>query len=165
LERDGYRPGKFWARAISLTQLVAGPMLALGLFTRLAACPIVIFLIVSNYERWRVGGYFWNKTGLEYTLMWTVAALYFLVQGGGRILLVHFLTGGDFCPANSLECEGQSRYDSAGRPRLCSQITDEELCREHPCKNQLSDRRITSGMAGARRSCRGLSSGRAPWLG
>src|SRR5262249_33672541 len=48
LERDGYRPGKFWARAISLTQLVAGPMLALGLFTRLAACPIVIFLIVSN---------------------------------------------------------------------------------------------------------------------
>src|SRR4029450_8474211 len=34
LDRDGYRPGKFWAPAISLTQLVAGPMLALGLFTR-----------------------------------------------------------------------------------------------------------------------------------
>src|SRR6266508_3009319 len=53
LDRDGYRPGKFWAPAISLTPLVAGPMLALGLFTRLAACPIVIFLLVSNYERWR----------------------------------------------------------------------------------------------------------------
>jgi putative oxidoreductase len=96
LDRDGYRPGKFWARAISLTQLVAGPMLALGLFTRLAACAIVIFLIVSNYERWRVGGYFWNKTGLEYTLMWTVAALYFLVQGGGTISLDHFLIGREF---------------------------------------------------------------------
>jgi putative oxidoreductase len=51
LERDGYHPGRFWAPAIVLTQLVAGPMLAIGLFTRLAACPIVVFLIVTNYER------------------------------------------------------------------------------------------------------------------
>jgi putative oxidoreductase len=96
LDRDGYRPGKLWAPAISLTQLVAGPMLALGLFTRLAACPIVIFLLVSNFERWRVGGYFWNKTGLEYTLMWTVAALYFLTHGGGAISLDHLLLGREF---------------------------------------------------------------------
>jgi putative oxidoreductase len=96
LDRDGYRPGKFWAPAISLTQLVAGPMFALGLFTRLVAIPIVIFLLVSNYERWRVGGYFWNKTGLEYTLMWTIAALYFLVRGGGAISLDHLLIGREF---------------------------------------------------------------------
>jgi len=96
LDRDGYRPGKFWAPAISLTQLVAGPMFALGLFTRLVAIPIVIFLLVSNYERWRMGGYFWNKTGLEYTLMWTVAALYFLVRGGGAISLDHLLIGREF---------------------------------------------------------------------
>ena len=96
LDRDSYRPGKFWAPAISLTQLVAGPMFALGLFTRLVAIPIVIFLLVSNYERWRVGGYFWNKTGLEYTLMWTIAALYFLVRGGGAISLDHLLIGREF---------------------------------------------------------------------
>jgi putative oxidoreductase len=96
LDRDGYRPGRFWAPAISLTQLVAGPLLALGLFTRLAAVPIVIFLIVSNFERWRVGGYFWNKTGLEYTLMWTLAAFYFLVHGGGAISLDHLLIGREF---------------------------------------------------------------------
>jgi putative oxidoreductase len=96
LDADGYRPGRFWALAISVTQLVCGPLLALGLFTRLAAVPIVIFLIVSNFERWRVGGYFWNKTGLEYTLMWTFAALYFLVQGGGMISLDHFLIGREF---------------------------------------------------------------------
>jgi putative oxidoreductase len=71
LDRGGYHPGKFWAPAIVLTQLVTGPMLALGLFTRLAVCPIVAFLIVSNYERWRVGGFFWNKMGLEFTLIWT----------------------------------------------------------------------------------------------
>jgi putative oxidoreductase len=93
LDHDGYCPGRFWAPAISVTQLLFGPMLALGLFTRAAAVPIVVFLVVSNYERWRVGGYFWNKAGLEYTLMWTFAALYFLVRGGGPVSLDHLLIG------------------------------------------------------------------------
>jgi putative oxidoreductase len=96
LDRDGYRPGRLWAPVISATQLVGGPLLALGLFTRLAAVPIVIFLIVSNYERWRVGGYFWNVLGFEYTLMWTVAALYFLVHGGGMVSLDRLLIGREF---------------------------------------------------------------------
>jgi putative oxidoreductase len=91
LDRDGYRPGKFWAPAISITQLVGGPLLALGLFTRLAAIPIVLFLIVTNVERWRVGRYFWNQRGLEYTLMWTIAAIFFLVHGGGTISLDHLI--------------------------------------------------------------------------
>jgi putative oxidoreductase len=96
LDRGGYRPGKFWAPAIVLTQLVAGPMLALGLFTRLAACPIVMFLIVTDYERWRVGGFFWNKMGFEFTLLWTVAAFYFLVHGGGAISVDHIMIGREF---------------------------------------------------------------------
>jgi len=91
LDRDGYRPGRLWAPLISATQLVAGPLLALGLFTRAAAAPIVLFLIVANFERWRVGRYFWNQLGLEYTLMWTIAAFYFLVHGGGRISLDHLI--------------------------------------------------------------------------
>src|SRR3977135_1204143 len=32
LDGDGYRPGRLWAPAISLTELVAGPLLALGVF-------------------------------------------------------------------------------------------------------------------------------------
>jgi putative oxidoreductase len=96
LDNDGYRPGKFWARAISVTQLVGGPLLALGLFTRPAALAILVFLVVANFERWRIGGYFWNKTGLEYTLMWTLAALYFVVHGGGPISLDHLLVGREF---------------------------------------------------------------------
>ena len=87
MDEQGYRPGIVWAPAISLTQLIGGPLLALGLFTRLAAVPIVLFLLVSNVERWRVGKYFWNQLGLEYTLMWTIAALYFLVHGGGTYSL------------------------------------------------------------------------------
>jgi putative oxidoreductase len=91
LDQDGYRPGRLWAPLISATQLVAGPLLALGLFTRAAALPIVLFLIVTNVERWRVGRYFWNQLGLEYTLMWTIAAFYFLVRGGGAISLDHVI--------------------------------------------------------------------------
>ncbi len=91
LDRTGYRPGRFWAPAISCTQLICGPLLALGLFTRPAAFPVVLFLFVSNFERWRVGKYFWNKLGLEYTLMWTIAALFFLVHGAGVYSLDHFL--------------------------------------------------------------------------
>lgn len=96
LDRTGYRPGRIWAPAIAVIELVAGPMLALGLFTRLAALPIVIFLAVSCVERWRVGGYFWNKLGVEYTLMWMIAALYFLAHGGGALSLDHVLTGREF---------------------------------------------------------------------
>jgi putative oxidoreductase len=93
LDRDGYRPGRFWAPAISIVQLVGGPMLALGLFTRIVAVPIVVFLIVACWERWRIGRYFWNQLGLEYTLMWTIAALYFLINGGGAYSLDRLLFG------------------------------------------------------------------------
>jgi putative oxidoreductase len=93
MDKQGYRPGIVWAPAISLTQLIGGPLLALGLFTRLAALPIVLFLLVSNIERWRVGKYFWNQLGLEYTLMWTIAALYFLAHGGGMYSLDALISG------------------------------------------------------------------------
>jgi putative oxidoreductase len=96
LDGDGYRPGKVWAPALSLTQLVGGPLLALGLFTRPAALVILLFLLVANVERWRVGRYFWNQLGLEYTLMWTLAVLYFLVHGGGAISLDHLLMRREF---------------------------------------------------------------------
>ncbi len=91
LDKWGYRPGRLWAPLIAATQLIAGPMLALGLFTRVAAVPVFLFLLVSNFERWRVGGYFWNTLGLEYTLMWTAGAFYFLVLGGGLISLDHLI--------------------------------------------------------------------------
>jgi uncharacterized membrane protein YphA (DoxX/SURF4 family) len=93
LDKQGYRPGRLWAPAISATQLVCGPLVALGLFTRLAVMPILLFLLVTNVERWRVGKYFWNQLGLEYTLMWTIAALYVLAHGGGAYSLDSLLAG------------------------------------------------------------------------
>ncbi len=91
LDERGYRPGRFWALAIALTQLVGGPLLALGLFTRPVAAVVLVFLLVTDFERWRVGGYFWNRLGMEYTLMWTIATFYVLVYGGGAYSLDHAL--------------------------------------------------------------------------
>src|SRR5674476_1514225 len=45
MDTQGYRPGIVWAPAISLTQLICGPLLALGLFTRLAAVPLSLIHI------------------------------------------------------------------------------------------------------------------------
>ena len=89
LDETGYRPGKLWAAAISATQLIGGPLLALGLFTRPVAAVVLGFLLVSNVERWRVGRYFWDQLGLEYTLMWTIATFYVLISGPGRYSLDH----------------------------------------------------------------------------
>ena len=91
LDQSGYRPGKFWALAISITQLVGGPLLALGLFTRPVAAVVLVFLLVANVERWHVGKYFWNQLGLEYTLMWTIATFVVLVHGGGYYSLDRLL--------------------------------------------------------------------------
>ena len=69
LDNGGYRPGKLWAWVIVMTELVGGPMLALGLFTRPVAIPIVILLVLSIWEHRR--SFFWNQGGFEYPLLWT----------------------------------------------------------------------------------------------
>ena len=63
----------------------------LGLFTRYAALQAALFLAVACFERWRVGGWFWNKLGMEYTVLWALAAFHVLVHGGGRSSLDHIL--------------------------------------------------------------------------
>jgi putative oxidoreductase len=83
LEKWGYSPPyKFWAIVILATELIGGPLLMLGLFTRVVSIPIFILLAMSVYDHTR-DGWFWNQRGVEYPLIWTCAAAYFLVNGGG----------------------------------------------------------------------------------
>ena len=83
LDEWGYRPGWLWSKAIAFNHLVCGPLLMLGLFTRPAAIVATIFLTVACFERWKVGRWFWNKLGVEYTLLWAVAALAVAIHGSG----------------------------------------------------------------------------------
>ncbi len=91
LARSGYRPGLFWAVVVVLLELIGGPMLALGLCTRLVAVPIAAFLFLAAYDHAVKDGYFWNKEGLEYPLLWALAALLFVIIGGGPISLDHLI--------------------------------------------------------------------------
>jgi len=95
-ERKGYKPGQVWATCTVLTQFVAAPCLAFGLFTRPMALPVFLLLALSAYDHAKYDGYFWNKMGVEYPAMWAIGALYFLVHGGGVISLDHFLLGREF---------------------------------------------------------------------
>ena len=86
-DRKGYRPGRFWACGVVLTQFGAGPCLALGLFTRPMALPVFVLMTLSAFDHAKYDGYFWNKSGVEYPAMWAAGALFFLVHGGGTISL------------------------------------------------------------------------------
>jgi len=95
-ERKGYRPGWLLAYGTVLTQFVAAPCVALGLFTRPMALPLFVLLVLSAYDHAKYDGWFWNRMGIEYPGMWALGVLYFLVNGGGRISLDHLLLGFQF---------------------------------------------------------------------
>ncbi len=91
LDNWGYRPGRFWALVVAATELIAGPCLALGLFTRLAALPIFVFLALSAVAHGKRDGWFWTVHGAEYPLVWAAIALFFLINGGGPLSLDRWL--------------------------------------------------------------------------
>jgi putative oxidoreductase len=73
-----------------LTEFVGGICLAIGLATRLVAIPIFIFLLtaVSYHSK---NGFYWDRGGLEYPLMWAAVVLVFLVHGGGKASADHLI--------------------------------------------------------------------------
>jgi putative oxidoreductase len=95
-DKKGYRPGWLWAYGTVLTQFVAAPCVALGLFTRPMALPLFVLLVLSAYDHAKYDGWFWNKLGIEYPGMWALGVLYFLINGGGPISLDHLLLGFEF---------------------------------------------------------------------
>jgi putative oxidoreductase len=96
LKKWGYPPPHtFWSVVILATELIGGPLLILGLFTRVAAVPIFILLAMSIYDHVK-DGWFWNTRGVEYPLIWTCAAAYFLVNGGGPYSLDRLWLGWEF---------------------------------------------------------------------
>ena len=96
LDAHGYRPGKFWAYAIATLELVGGPLIALGLFTRPLALASFVFLVTGAIEHWRYDGYFWNKLGLEYPMVWAAGTLFFAIHGGGPLSLDSWLLAYEF---------------------------------------------------------------------
>jgi putative oxidoreductase len=83
LEDVGFENALFWAYVVGVVEFVCGVCLVLGLFTRLVAVPIIVFLVVAIVTfHWQFG-FAWENRGIEYPLFWTIVVFHFLVHGGG----------------------------------------------------------------------------------
>jgi putative oxidoreductase len=80
---NGFRPAMLWAIVVGCTEVFGGLCLALGLFTRVACVPILIFLLAAIGHHWP-NGFSWIEEGFEYPLFWAVVVFHFLINGGGR---------------------------------------------------------------------------------
>ena|SRR5437016_1362745 len=82
-ESVGFEQGLLWAYVVGILELACGTLLALGLLTRLAAGPILVFLIVAIVIYHLDFGYNWESRGIEYPVFWALVVFHFLVRGGG----------------------------------------------------------------------------------
>lgn len=82
-ESVGFEHGLLWAYVVGVLELVCGLCLAFGLFTRVAAGPILVFLVVAIVIYHWDFGYNWESRGIEFPLFWALVVLHFLVRGGG----------------------------------------------------------------------------------
>lgn len=68
-------------------ELIAGLLIAFGLFTRVAAVAGFILLTVAWYKVHLPNGYFWTKLGTEYPMLWSVMMIGIVFGGGGKYSL------------------------------------------------------------------------------
>jgi putative oxidoreductase len=96
LDAGGFRPGGLWAAALAFCHLIAGPFLATGFLTRPAALVCLVMLIFASFDRWRMGGYFANTQGLEFSVVWAALVAIFLAFGAGIYSVDLLLIGRQF---------------------------------------------------------------------
>jgi len=75
------------ALVAGLIEFFGGLLLALGLFTRLAAALVAGLMAVAAVTVHLPAGFFWTNGGYEYPLFWGLVALSFVLRGGGRYSL------------------------------------------------------------------------------
>lgn len=77
-----------FALGLGLLEFVGGLMLVAGLFTRVVALLVTLFMAVAIAIHWP-NGYFWISEGggWEMPLLWGIAAFAVAIKGGGRASL------------------------------------------------------------------------------
>jgi putative oxidoreductase len=81
-ESIGYKPGAVWLTLVILVELVGGLCLVLGLFSRVAAFGVALFMLNAVWFT-SAKGFFWTAQGFEYSLLILAVALVFMVRGSG----------------------------------------------------------------------------------
>ena len=75
------------ALVTGLIEFFGGLMLAAGLLTRPVAALVFGLMAVATLQVHLSLGFFWTNGGFEYPLFWGLAALSFVICGGGRYSL------------------------------------------------------------------------------
>jgi len=83
----GMRPGKLHAYLAASTEVGAGLLFALGLFTPLASAAMVGLMVVAGWTVHRNNGFFIVSEGWEYTFILAVIALGIAATGPGQYSL------------------------------------------------------------------------------
>jgi putative oxidoreductase len=102
--RDAARLADAWTA--SVTELLAGTLLLLGLLTPLAGAMVVGVMAVAWITNHRKNGFFVFRPGegYEYVMTLTAAGLLFCGAGGGRLALDHALDLDGFGWPTALGC-------------------------------------------------------------
>jgi putative oxidoreductase len=79
----GMRPGVLFATTAGVIEFFGGLLLIIGLFTRPAALIVAAFLAVALTVH-IPNGFFWTEGGIEYPLLWCLAALSIFFRGADR---------------------------------------------------------------------------------
>lgn len=75
------------AGVLILVELVGGAALVLGLFTRLAAVPLAVSMLVATLMVHLPNGFYASSGGIEFTLLLTAACLALAMTGPGKAAL------------------------------------------------------------------------------
>ena len=81
-EGMGFRPGPVFAATVGISEVAGGVLLALGLFTPLAGSAILCAMLVAMEVKLK-NGFFALTDGIETAFLYAVAALGFILSGGG----------------------------------------------------------------------------------
>jgi len=84
----GFVPAAFWAYLAAYVELVAGILLILGIFTRVASVFLLILIVVAAVNVHLSKGFFLSSGGFEYTLLIACVCAALAILGGGNFSLV-----------------------------------------------------------------------------
>jgi putative oxidoreductase len=83
----GFRPGRLFATAAGLGEIVSGVLIALGLFGPVGPALLLAVMVVAAISvHWR-NGLFATNNGIELPLLYSIAATRFALTGPGRYSL------------------------------------------------------------------------------
>ncbi len=79
----GLEPALPLAYLVGFWEFFGGLAVALGFLCRPAAAGCVVLLLIAALNVHLGNGYFWNKGGYEYPLLWAILMFTIFIRGGG----------------------------------------------------------------------------------